>query len=193
MVEQIIDSLDKEAFVKYLSGLVNASPEWVFITLTSFFLIGTILFLVWKGVKKGLLLSAWLFFFDYILLIICSTVVFRQYSEKKTVELRLFWSFDRAMHGEPYLFYENIMNIVVFVPIGYILCSLLPLSKWWITVIIGMSLSVMIELMQLGFHRGLCELDDVIHNTVGCLVGVLIACLIKVIAKYFAMMPIHKQ
>lgn len=179
MVEQVIEGFNKDAFSRYLSGLTSSVPGWVYIMLVSSFLIGAIVFVIWKGAKKGFLLSAWLILFDYVFLIICSTIVFRQYAERKPVELRLFWSYDRAMHGEPYLFYENIMNVVVFVPIGFIICSLLHLSKWRIAFIIGMSLSVMIELMQLGFHRGLCELDDVFHNTVGCLAGVLIATMLK--------------
>ena len=36
---------------------------------------------------------------------------------------------------------------------------------------VGAGISVMIELLQLIFKRGLCEVDDVIHNVLGCMVG----------------------
>jgi len=38
--------------------------------------------------------------------------------------------------------------------------------------------------LQLGFHRGLCELDDLIHNTTGCLTGLLIAMVMKVLFNF---------
>ena len=41
-------------------------------------------------------------------------------------------------------------------------------------VISGMLLSVIIELVQLGFSIGYLEVDDVIANTLGTIVGVLI-------------------
>lgn len=184
MVMQIIEKFDEEALIRYLIGLASGIPGWVYIILASSFLIGTIFFLIWKGVKKGIVLSVWLFLLDYIFLLVCSTIVFRQYTERKPVELRLFWSYKHVHRGLCYLFYENIMNIAVFIPIGIVLGILLPLSRWWTVPLIGLLMSVLIELMQLGFHRGLCELDDMIHNTVGCFIGLLIACLMKVVAKY---------
>ncbi len=193
MIGQIIERFDIEAYIRYLTGLTNTVPVWVYVLLISILFISTISILLWKGTKKGLVLIAWIFLIEYYFLVVCSTVFFRQFSERRPVELRLFWSYQYVLRGGHYLIYENIMNVVVFVPIGCILCGLLPLSKWWVTVIVGISLSVMVELMQLGFHRGLCELDDVIHNAAGCLVGILVACFIKVIAKYYERARIQRQ
>lgn len=193
MIGQIVEGLNKDDFSRYLSGLTSAIPGWVYIMLVSSFLMGAIIFVIWKGIKKGMLLTAWLFLIEYISLLVCSTVVFRQFSERKSLELRLFWSYERAMHDEKYLIFENIMNIVVFVPFGGVLCCLMPLSKWWVAIITGVCMSVLIELMQLGFHRGLCELDDVIHNTAGCILGVLFAFLIKGVVKYPKRTYIQRQ
>ena len=35
----------------------------------------------------------------------------------------------------------------------------------------GLIISVSIEEMQYFFHRGFAETDDVMHNTLGCLIG----------------------
>lgn len=67
------------------------------------------------------------------------------------------------------------MNVVVFVPIGILLE--IGFAKWpWLKAIgTGCSLSMLIEAMQLGFKRGVCEVDDVMHNTLGRFVGYMVA------------------
>ena len=67
---------------------------------------------------------------------------------------------------------ENVMNVVVFIPIGMILGSLLRVKgSWLVALLIGCSISITIEALQFWFMRGFTELDDVMHNTVGCLIG----------------------
>ena len=44
-------------------------------------------------------------------------------------------------------------------------------GSWLIVLLIGCSISVTIEALQFCFMRGFSEVDDVMHNTVGCLVG----------------------
>jgi len=40
-----------------------------------------------------------------------------------------------------------------------------------VALLIGCSISISIEVLQLCFMKGFSELDDVMHNTVGCFVG----------------------
>ena len=40
-----------------------------------------------------------------------------------------------------------------------------------IALLIGCSISVTIEALQFWFMKGFSEVDDVMHNTVGCLIG----------------------
>lgn len=82
-----------------------------------------------------------------------------------------FWSYAAIMDGKESLIKENLLNVALFVPIGYLLCSLLPRRRWWMALIFGLGLSAGIELMQLLWKRGTCEFDDVFHNTIGCLIG----------------------
>ena len=66
-------------------------------------------------------------------------------------------------------------TVYLGVPIGFLwgLQSLKRPQKWqWLSaMILGVSLSVVIELLQYSFKKGCVELDDVIHNTLGCLIG----------------------
>lgn len=62
-------------------------------------------------------------------------------------------------------------NIILFVPVGV----LLPLTgigdKCLKTGLMGLCLSMMIEATQLATHRGFFEIDDLILNTIGALIG----------------------
>lgn len=63
------------------------------------------------------------------------------------------------------------MNIAVFIPIGMMLGIIMREVVWWKAILVGMGISMSIELLQLILMRGCCETDDVIHNSLGCLVG----------------------
>ncbi len=82
-----------------------------------------------------------------------------------------FWSYVAILNGEESLIRENLLNVALFVPIGFLLCCLLDRRKWRIALMFGFGLSVCIELLQLVWKRGTCEFDDVLHNTLGCLLG----------------------
>ena len=68
---------------------------------------------------------------------------------------------------------EVFWNVVLFIPIGVLLMLLLTSKrKWLISVICGFVLTTAIELIQLIFHRGLFEFDDIFHNTLGTVIGI---------------------
>ena len=68
------------------------------------------------------------------------------------------------------------MNVVAFVPIGLLLGVVFRNIKWWRVLLIGGCISISIEILQLITKRGFSEIDDVIHNVFGCMVGFLITC-----------------
>lgn len=62
------------------------------------------------------------------------------------------------------------MNVLAFIPIGLLLGTFKGM-KWWHVLLIGLCFSMLIELLQLILKRGLTEIDDVVHNVVGCMMG----------------------
>jgi len=66
---------------------------------------------------------------------------------------------------------ENIMNVVVFIPVGILIGITFKQMTWWEVLLIGCSISITIEALQFWFMKGFSEVDDVMHNTVGCLIG----------------------
>ena len=155
-----------DEFKQYIISLYQDIPQEVYEGLLSVFCIGLVVFIAWKGFKTGLRYSVALLLIEYIFLIFCSTVIFRATGETRQYDFHPFWSYDR-----PELLVENIMNVVVFVPVGLLLGIAFKQMTWWKALLIGCSISVTIESLQFFFMRGFSEVDDVMHNTLGCLIG----------------------
>lgn len=74
---------------------------------------------------------------------------------------------------ESKLFYYNVIgNIMMFIPIGFIVSSYLKPKKVWPNLIIGIIVSLTIESVQLNIGRSF-DIDDIILNTIGCVIGYL--------------------
>lgn len=106
----------------------------------------------------------------YVFLMFCSTVVCREIKETHNLELIPFWNYnDIFVSRNPMSYWEVLLNIILYSPIGFMIgCiskKLLP------TILICVLLSVVTEVLQLVLHRGLCETNDVIHNTLGGFIG----------------------
>lgn len=111
----------------------------------------------------------------YVLIILGETVLFRAPFDGQHFQPQLFWSHKVwSVQKE-----QIIANILIFIPLGILAGSL-----WkWKGIITGIALSVVIELLQLVSQRGLCEFDDVLHNTLGVFIGVSIYVLVETVVK----------
>lgn len=157
----------QDEFKQYIISLYKDIPQEVYEGLLSIFCIGLVVFIAWKGFKTGLRYSATLLLIEYVFLIFCSTVIFRAVSATRQYDFHPFWSYSR-----PDLLIENIMNVIVFIPVGMMLGSLLRVKgSCLVVLLIGCSISITIESLQFLFIKGFSEVDDVMHNTVGCLIG----------------------
>ena len=92
-------------------------------------------------------------------------------------ELLPFHSYRTVITGEnPELLRSNFMNAVLFYPVGLLGCDVLP-RRWsrkrrvFVTVALCALLSLGSESTQYLFALGQAEVDDVIHNALGALLG----------------------
>ena len=66
------------------------------------------------------------------------------------------------------------MNVFLFVPTGLSLPFVLPFKhNGAITILFAFCVSILIEIIQYKYGIGRCEVDDVIMNTLGALIGTL--------------------
>ncbi len=169
----------RELFVKYIIDLYHDVPTSVYEGLLTVLCLGAVVLIAIKGISKGLKLSAALLAIEYVLLIYCATVVFREYSENVGHDFTPFWSYEAIGNGRNDLLAENIMNVVVFVPVGLLLSCVSRRLKLWMVLLIGFGISLSIEALQYFFHKGFSEFDDVFHNTFGCAIGIMMVAVVK--------------
>ena len=114
-----------------------------------------------KGITRPLLAA-------YLLFILFETVIGRKTGVGR-VELVPFWSY-----SHPELRMEIVLNYILFIPLGVLLYLCFGKKLGLRVVIAGLLLSVSIELIQFTFKIGVFEFDDMIGNTVGCLIGAVV-------------------
>lgn len=162
----------KGQIAEYVISLYKDIPMAVYEGLLSVLCLGVVVVIICYGLKRGWRKIAGLILAEYVFVIYCSTVIFRKASEGVGHDFSPFWSYIAIHEGRTELLAENIMNVVVFVPLGILLGSLLRVKgSWLIALLIGLCISISIEVMQFFFHKGFAETDDVMHNTIGCILG----------------------
>ena len=63
------------------------------------------------------------------------------------------------------------LNIVLFIPLGFLLPYVWPKLNFWKTIFISIFLSSCIEGIQYVAQLGCCDIDDIINNTLGACIG----------------------
>lgn len=80
-------------------------------------------------------------------------------------------------------------NVLIFVPIGFLVSVLTPnRHKGWLAFLIGLAISLTIELVQLSFIIRIFDVDDLILNSSGAWLGFiayLLACRVKPLKELF--------
>ena len=109
-------------------------------------------------------------FIGYVFLVLCTTIFFREDTYEKRYMLRPLWSYTVLFNK---LLAQIIMNILLFIPIGLFIGGALKKKLLLNAMGIGFALSFFIELTQLVSTRGVFNIDDIIHNTLGCIIGYL--------------------
>ena len=97
--------------------------------------------------------------------------------------LQPVWSYSQIKDGYVETIYENIYNVLFFIPYGILLSIQLRNLSLVKIIAVGCMTSVFIEILQLVTRTGCCETDDVIHNTLGFLIGVVIVMMARSILK----------
>lgn len=124
--------------------------------------------------KRGCYLTLWLFLSEYLFLILCSTIIYRDVSDTHVIHFNPFWSYYNNVSNTFSILPEHIMNVLMFVPVGVSFALLLKKHVIIKAVIVGMFFSCFVESLQFVLYRGTSEIDDVLNNTFGCVIGAFI-------------------
>lgn len=155
----------------YFEWYILYIPKWVYVWAIVGFLMVLAVALSLKGRKEGLRLSAAFLLAEYVSLLLYFTVSIWRSGTVYEYRLIPFWSYWAAVQGVKGLAGEIIMNIVVFMPIGFLAGFAMKKALWLKVLVVGFVVSLTIELLQLMLKRGCFETDDLINNTLGCMMG----------------------
>lgn len=72
-----------------------------------------------------------------------------------------------------HLFYNIVGNCLWFIPFGFMLPAIYSEYRkyGWLVIFMGMSVSMLIEVLQFIFCTGVTDIDDIIFNTIGTIIG----------------------
>lgn len=158
--------------LKQYATLYNPDiPDYIF--LNSFWITSALIAIL-LIIKKDLNIKRTvmgILFVECIFIIFCSTVVYRETLQEARSNFIPFWNYQAIRKGDDRCFVEVLLNVILFIPIGFLACGLRRINKWWKVALVGAVISCTIEGLQLWLQKGFCELNDVFHNTLGTIVG----------------------
>ncbi|MBR1930764.1 MAG: VanZ family protein [Lachnospiraceae bacterium] len=105
----------------------------------------------------------------YVVVVLCITFLSRELGSRvRKVDMELFSTWGRTRRTHAFV----IENVLLFVPYGYLLAwNVKPMRNVFRATFAGMLSSLLIEGLQLLTGRGYFQIDDVLTNTLGALIG----------------------
>jgi len=111
---------------------------------------------------------------SYLLALLYITTFMRSAGSNHQIQMEVFnWLREDAVEDLQHIF----LNVAMFVPVGFLSTYLTEEShgKLLPGLSLGIVLSTLIETGQLLFHSGTCDIDDILANSLGALLGALLA------------------
>lgn len=134
-----------------------------------------------KDAKKIIRILAWCFFVVYLVALVYFLFFSEQlgrvpsdeykYSLVPFKEIRRYITYWRAIGGY-YVLLNLLGNVVCFVPFGFVLPVISKNQrKFWKILFLSFLTSLLVELIQLVSKVGSCDVDDMLLNTLGGIIG----------------------
>ena len=128
---------------------------------------GVLIYKIYKK-EKARIHPPCVFLLIYIEILLQIALFSREPGSRKQIDLHLFGTWGQTAIAHAYF----IENIIMFIPFGILAPMVFKrMRNMRFCTFIGFVCSCGIELSQLITQRGYCQLDDVVTNTVGMLVG----------------------
>jgi len=153
--------------------LLESMPAYVWIACSlSMALTILIAFVLYRRYRKTVVKPAcWLLFVEYAFFILCITVFCREKHSCDAVDLIPLSSYGDIVRGGRFIRVQAILNVLLFVPLGVLATYVIRIRKCLFMLGLALVFSLSIETMQWIWECGYVETDDVIHNTLGMMIG----------------------
>jgi len=125
---------------------------------------------------------SWWMFLTYLLMVLCFTIIFREEKNVAQISMKPIWEYDSLNYNQ---IAEAILNVLLFMPLGLLAGAAIRRKRFLKTVGLCCGISVTIEILQLVLKKGVCNIDDVINNSAGCIIGCGLFLIIKLLCGYY--------
>ena len=167
--------------------LSTATSLWIDLAILLICFI-VVVFLEWRKSRRGhRTRTEWVIILTmltgYLVIYIYLTFIYRKPLEQRQLLLRPFWSYEHAFSLEGGLHIVHLssarqilLNILVYVPAGVMLPAVFYKVRhpYWMTVLACAALTLSTEGFQWLTKLGYCEVDDLINNLMGAMIGILL-------------------
>lgn len=162
-----------------IQNLIAMGKEYFILGVFGIAVLMAVVFVVYKFLLKGKKkftfsqILGWLLLGSYTVVILGAIMFMRAETYQAGSILPLFYSYRDAWVNFSVAAWRNIiLNVCMFVPLGILLPSMMKFFRsFWKTYLAGFLFTLCIEGMQLFGKRGIFELDDILHNTLGMMIG----------------------
>ena len=129
---------------------------------------------------------AQLLFLGYFCLVAYLTIFMRIGSVDTSIVTTPFDDLrDAFVRRDPSMMQHFLLNVALFIPFGYLVPATNPryLRKWSFAMMGGLVASTVIETCQMFFQLGQSDVDDIIANTLGAVIGYVLVRLVWQVRK----------
>ena len=81
--------------------------------------------------------------------------------------------------GFAFHFKEVLYNVLIFIPLGVCIDVYKPDWSFWRKIIPGLCISLLFEILQFAFALGASDITDIITNTTGGVIGIMLCMLLQ--------------
>ena len=156
---------------EYVKSLIYSVPFAFYEGAISIFIFCLVTFVAIWGIKRGLRYSSIVALTEYVVYIYCSTIIFRPSLVKRMYDFHLFWSYSTTINGTGSHLEQIVMNVVFFIPLGFLFRASFKSISLWKVILGAFLISTSIEILQFIYRKGFSEIDDIINNVLGSMLG----------------------
>lgn len=106
-------------------------------------------------------------FVMYFVILLDLVFFCREAGSRMGTDMTLFGTWGTTARDHAYV----LENVLLFIPYGLLFPFMIPERLFWLTPAAGCLTSVFIEITQLITSCGFCQLDDMVMNTAGTILG----------------------
>lgn len=170
----IYSNVQEDADIGYLKFYVGISPYYYIAAAVMF--VGVLLIARRLPIVQRISLSLLI---PYVFMVVVATIIVRSPSAEPNIMLSPFETFKEALTNDFWEF-ELQANILMFIPVGFLLSMAINQLNG-IPLFVGLLFSITIEVVQYFTQRGAFDVDDLITNSMGILIGFIIFMPIKMV------------